>query len=292
MSQDAFLKKTLIITALAVSGGTPIFAFSQVHTEHATESHQAGKPTAHFFGQSHVSVHGVEMGLGNMPMQDRTASADALSMPDMHKFGAVKFERLEYVKARGDEWLAYEGEMSYGNAYNRAVVKAEGEVASGRLQESETELLWRHAVTTLLNTELGVRFDYEREVANREWLAFGIKGATPYELEGVITAYVGPSGRTALVFKGEYELALTQTLYLQPSVEVSFHGKDDEEVELGTGLTDTRIGVRLKKEITGQLKPYIGLEWAGKFGKTADYAREDGEPRRETRFVAGLSFRF
>lgn len=237
-------------------------------------------------------MHGSDMEHGNMPIQDRSASANVLSMSDKYKFGAVKFERLEYVKALGEEWLAYEGEMSYGSTYNRVVVKAEGEVASGRLQESETELLWRHAITTFLDTELGVRFDYEREVPNREWLAFGIKGATPYELEGVITAYVGPSGRTALVFKGEYEIALTQTLYLQPSVEVSFHGKDDEEVELGTGLTDTRIGVRLKKEITGQLKPYIGVEWAGKFGKTADYAREDGESRRETRFVAGLSFRF
>ncbi len=38
--------------------------------------------------------------------------------------------------------------------------------------------------------------------------------------------------------------------------------------------------------------PYIGVEWQGKFGKTADYARQDGEPRHETRFVAGVSLRF
>src|SRR5690625_5365409 len=53
--------------------------------------------------------------------------SDALIMSDMHKFGSVYFERLEYVKARGEEWAAYEGEAWYGSTYNRAVSKAEGE---------------------------------------------------------------------------------------------------------------------------------------------------------------------
>lgn len=218
--------------------------------------------------------------------------SDALIMSDMHKFGAVQFNRLEYVKARGDEWLAYEGEAWYGTTYNRAVIKAEGEVAGGKLQDSETEFLWRHAVATFWDTELGVRFDYADGASNREWLAFGIKGLAPYWFEVDATAYVGPSGRTAFVFEGEYDILLTQTLYLQPSVEVSFYGKDDEKTEQGSGLADARIGLRLKKEITRQFVPYIGVEWAGKFGKTADYARAAGESRRETRFVAGLSFRF
>jgi len=218
--------------------------------------------------------------------------SDALIMSDMHKFGAVQFNRLEYVKARGDEWLAYEGEAWYGTTYDRAVIKAEGEVDGGKLQDSETEFLWRHAVATFWDTELGVRFDYAHGAPNREWLAFGIKGLAPYWFEVDATAYVGPSGRTALVFEGEYDIRLTQTLYLQPSVEVSFYGKDDEKTEQGSGLSNARIGLRLKKEITRQFVPYIGVEWAGKFGKTADYARGAGESRRETRFVAGLSFRF
>lgn len=218
--------------------------------------------------------------------------SDALIMSDMHKFGAVQFNRLEYVKARGDEWLAYEGEAWYGTTYDRAVIKAEGEVAGGKLQDSETEFLWRHAVATFWDTELGVRFDYAQGAPNREWLAFGIKGLAPYWFEVDATAYVGSSGRTALVLEGEYDIRLTQTLYLQPSVEVSFYGKDDEKTEQGSGLADARIGLRLKKEITRQFVPYIGVEWAGKFGKTADYARAAGESRRETRFVAGLSFRF
>src|SRR3546814_5049601 len=78
---------------------------------------------------------------------------------------------LEYVRARGEEWTAYEGEAWYGSTYNRAVIKAEGEVARGKLHESETQLLWRHAVSTFWDTELGLRFDHGQGVPNREWLA-------------------------------------------------------------------------------------------------------------------------
>lgn len=308
-SQNLFLKKTLIAAALAVSGGSPMPAFAQEHAGHAghaAESHQAGKPMEHTPGMDHGDM---QMQGGSAPADARDPDAyshgyvrnagkfalppsDALIMSDMHTFGAVQFDRLEYVKARGDEWLAYEGEAWYGTTYNRGVVKTDGEVAGGTLQESETELMWRHAVSTFWNTELGARFDYGHGKPNREWLAFGLGGTAPYWFELDVTAYVGSSGRTALVFEGEYDILLTQTLYLQPSVEVSFYGKNDAEVEQGSGLSDARLGLRLKKEITRQLVPYIGVEWAGKFGKTADYARETGESRQETRFVAGLSFRF
>lgn len=218
--------------------------------------------------------------------------SEALVMSDMHNFGSVNFDRLEYVKARGDEWVAYEGEAWYGSTYNRAVIKAEGEVASGKLQESETQLLWRHAVSTFWDTELGVRFDHAQGAPNREWLAFGVKGLAPYWFEIDATAYIGTSGRTALGLKAEYDILLTQKLYLQPSVEVNFHGKDDERWGIGSGLTDGTAGLRLKYEVTRQFVPYVGVEWSSKFGKTADYARAAGDPKQETRFVAGLSFRF
>ena len=218
--------------------------------------------------------------------------SDALIMSDMHKFGSVNVDRFEYVRARGEEWAAYEGEAWYGSTYNRAVIKAEGEVASGKLQESETQLLWRHAVSTFWDTELGVRFDHGKGAPNREWLAFGFKGLAPYWFEVDATAYVGPSGRTALGLKAEYDILLTQKLYLQPSVEVNLHGKDDERWGIGSGLTDGTAGLRLKYEVTRQFVPYVGVEWSSKFGKTADYARAAGDSKQETRFVAGLSFRF
>lgn len=278
------------------------------------QANTAPAATAHDMGA--MSTSGGEMDHGDMQMQGGSAPpdardpdaysdgyvrnagkyalppSDALVMSDMHNFGSVYFDRLEYVRARGDEWAAYEGEAWYGSTYNRAVIKAEGEVASGKLQESETQLLWRHAVSTFWDTELGVRFDHAKGAPNREWLAFGFKGLAPYWFEVDATAYVGPSGRTALGLKAEYDILLTQKFYLQPSVEVNFHGKDDERWGIGSGLTDGTAGLRLKYELTRQFVPYVGVEWSSKFGKTADYARAAGDSKQETRFVAGLSFRF
>src|SRR3546814_2736655 len=135
---------------------------------------------------------------------------------------------LEYVGARGEEWAAYEGEAWYGSTYNRTVIKAEGEVASGKLRDSKTQLLWRHAVSTFWDTELGVRFDHGQGEPNREWLAFGFKGLAPYWFDVDATAYVGPSGRTALWLKAESDILLPQKLYLQPGVEVKLTGKSEE----------------------------------------------------------------
>ena len=218
--------------------------------------------------------------------------SDALMMSDMHNFGSVNFDRFEYVQAGGEGWTAYDGEAWYGSTYNRTVIKAEGEVASGKLRASKTQLLWRHAVATFWDTELGARFDYGQGAPNRGWLAFGVKGLAPYWFEVDATAYIGPSGRTALGLKVKYDILLTQKLYLQPSVEMNFYGKDDERWGIGSGMADNTAGLRLKYEVTRQLVPYVGVEWSRKFGKTADYAKAAGDTKQEIRFVAGLSFRF
>lgn len=209
-----------------------------------------------------------------------------------HNFASLDIDELEYVRARGEEWAAYEGEASYGSTYNRAVIKAEGEVESGKLEESETQLLWRHAATRLWDTELGLRFDYGQGVPNRKWLALGVKGSESFWLDLEATAYIGSSGRSALRLKAEHEVSLTDKLYLQPSVEVNVYGKNDERWGIGSGLADGTAGLRLKYEVTSQFTPYIGVEWSSKFGKTADYASEEDESRHETRFVAGLSISF
>lgn len=73
---------------------------------------------------------------------------------------------------------------------------------------------------------------------------------------------------------------------------MNFYDKDDPERDIGQGLSDGKVGLRLKYEVNRQLVPYIGVEWSGKFGKTADIARAAGSARQEIRFVTGVSFWF
>jgi copper resistance protein B len=212
-------------------------------------------------------------------------------MGDTHLFHGLMVDRLERVRTRDNLSTEYELQGWFGRDYDRAVLKAEGEIDGGEFQHARTELLWGHAVAAYWDTQLGVRYDSGVD-PSRTWLAFGVQGLAPYWFEVDATAYAGEQGRTAFRLEAEYELLLTQKLILQPRVEANFYGKRDAERELGSGLSDLAAGVRLRYEIRREFAPYIGIERAGKFGTTADYARDADEDTHDTRLVAGLRFWF
>lgn len=241
---------------------------------------------------------------GAMSMQGGTAPPDARDphayaggadfgpiprprMGDEEKYGALLLDRLEAVRGDGNTSTAYDLQAWYGRVYDRAVLKAEGDIDAGAFRDAQTELLWGHALATYWDTQLGMRYD-SGVGPDRHWLAFGIQGLAPYWFEVDATAYVGDSGRTAVQLEADYDLLLTQKLILQPRVEANVYGKRDAERERGGGLSDVSVGVRLRYEIRREFAPYVGVEWVGKYGATADYARAAGADSKETRIVAGL----
>jgi len=58
------------------------------------------------------------------------------------------------------------------------------------------------------------------------------------------TAYLGSNGRTALSVEAEYELLFTQKLILQPRAELSLHGKNDPDNEVGHLSPDLNSGFK------------------------------------------------
>jgi copper resistance protein B len=172
------------------------------------------------------------------------------------------------------------------------VIKTEGDFSEGSIEENQTDILWGHAVSAYWDTQAGVRLDYNKEGENRQWLAFGLQGLAPYWFELDMTAYVGERGNTAFTLEAEYELLLTQKLIIQPRAEITLYGKNDKQNELGSGLSSSAIGFRVRYEFTRQFAPYIGVEWSNKFGNTADYATSSGQSSNNTAFVAGIKFWF
>ena len=255
-----------------------------------------------------------QMDHGDMQMQGGSAPADArdphaysdgytltegpyaqpgprqLKLADEHAFWSVLGDRLEYNE--GSDSTVYDLQGWYGTTYDRFVIKAEGDIADGALEESSTDLLWGHALNAYFDTQLGVRLDQYNEGKDRQWLAFGVQGLAPYWFELDVTAYVGDDGRTALSAEAEYELLLTQRLILQPRAELNLYGKDDLDNRLGSGLSDLALGLRLRYEFSRQFSPYIGVEWTDTYGDTADYRRAAGQDTSGTQFVAGLRFWF
>ena len=265
-------------------------------------------------GALQVNTALAQMDHGDMQMQGGSAPADArdphaysdgytltegpyaqpgprqLKLADEHAFWSVLGDRLEYQE--DSDSTVYDIQAWYGTTYNRFVIKAEGDIADGTLEESSTELLWGHALNAYFDTQFGVRLDLYDEGKDRQWLAIGMQGLAPYWFELDVTAYVGDDGRTALSAEAEYELLLTQKLILQPRAELNLYGKDDAENGLGSGLSDLAVGLRLRYEFSRQFAPYIGVEWTDTYGDTADYRRAAGQDTSGTQFVAGLRFWF
>lgn len=255
-----------------------------------------------------------QMDHGEMQMQGGSAPADArdpnaysdgytltegpyaqqgprqLKLADEHAFWAVLGDRLEY-QASSDSTL-FDLQGWYGTTYDRFVVKTEGEIADTRLEESETQLLWGHAISTYFDTQVGLRLDQYDEGKDRQWIAVGTQGLAPYWFELDMTAYLGEGGRTAINIEAEYELLLTQRLVLQPRAELNVYGKDDRNNDIGSGLSDVSLGLRLRYEFSRQFAPYIGVEWTDSYGDTADYRRAAGADVSDTQFVAGVRFWF
>jgi copper resistance protein B len=246
-------------------------------------------------------------GMSRGRMQGGSAPADARSpdysdgydfgeiarpvLADEHNFASLLVDRLEAVRTDDNSSLTYDLQGWFGRDYDRAVIKAEGDIDGGKLEDASTELLWSHAIATFWDAQLGVRFD-NGDAPDRTLLSFGVQGLARYWFELDATAYVGSSGRTAFNLEAEYDLLLTQKWILQPRFETDWYSKSDAARGLGDGLSDLSLGLRLRYEIRREVAPYVGVEWVRKFGESKDFARADGQEVSDAHLVAGLRFWF
>lgn len=249
------------------------------------------------------SMQGMDMSMqgGNAPPDARSpnysdgyryTNMPGMAMSDHAKEGMLLIDQLEVAHDNhGNNAVFLDGQFWYGEDFNKLWLKFEGEQAHGKLEDLRTEALWNHAISTYWGTQLGVRHDFG-EGPGRTWAAFGVEGLAPYWFETEATVYVGQNSRTAARVQFEYEELLTQRLVLQPKFEVNLYGKDDPARGVGSGLSDAELGVRLRYEFKREFAPYVGVVWRQRYGRTADFARAQGQPPSELQFVAGLHFWF
>ncbi|MBL4891226.1 MAG: copper resistance protein B [Rhizobiaceae bacterium] len=233
----------------------------------------------------HAYSNGLQRGSGPYAVD-----GPGLHLADEMNFGGFRMNRLEQLYQDGADATVYDIQAWFGNSYDQLVVKAEGDFSDDRLEESDTDILWSHAIYSFWNTQVGVRHQ-SGEGPDRNWLAFGVQGIAPYWFEVDATAYLGSGGRSSLNIEADYELLITQRLVLQPRVEANFYGEDDRARGLGSGLSDSSVGLRLKYQINRQLVPYIGVEQARMYGDTAKFS-VGPKSASQTRWLAGLRFWF
>jgi copper resistance protein B len=203
----------------------------------------------------------------------------------------VLFDQLEWQFGDGPNAFSLDTRGWIGRDRDRFWFRAEGDGDGNGVEEAQFHVLYGRHFSRWWDFVVGVRQDVRPGPA-QTWAAFGIQGLAPYWFEVEATGYVGASGRTHARLEIEYELLLTNRLVLQPLVEVEIFGKSDPERGVGSGVSTTDAGFRLRYEFRREVAPYVGVTWKNKWGKTARFAEAAGDDTGGPRFVTGLRLWF
>ncbi len=200
----------------------------------------------------------------------------------------VMVDKLEVREAGGKNPFVWDVSMYIGKDLNKLFVKTKGEWVDSKVESSRVEVLYSRAVSPYWDVTAGIRHDIQADV-DHDWLQVGFHGLAPYFIESDISFYVGESGRSALELEFEKEFMLTQKWVLSPELEMSFHGYNDEESRIGSGLSKVEFGLRLYYAIKREFAPYIGINWEKDYGTTAGMKRDDGHDTSDTQIVFGIN---
>jgi len=204
----------------------------------------------------------------------------------------VLLNLAEFQAHAGRNGYRWDGEAWIGGDRNRLFLKSEGEGAfRGGVDSAEVQALYSRAIGPYFNLQAGVRHDF-RPGPSRTYATLGFEGLAPYMFETEAALFLSEKGDLLGRLEGWHDAHLTQRLVLQPRVELNLSAQNVPEDRYGSGLVDAELGLRLRYEIRREFAPYVGVSWQRKVGRTADYARADGERVGGPGFVAGLRIWF
>jgi len=206
---------------------------------------------------------------------------------DQGIFAHAIFNQLEGRWNGSNPEFRWDGQGWIGADYDKLWIKSEGTLSKGALDDGQQQFLYSRAVTTYFDLQGGLRSDLDSR-PTRNWAAFGIQGLAPYFFDLEVTGFVSGEGHLAAKLEASYDFLLTQRLILQPQIELNVYSKSDPARLLGAGLSDIDTGLRLRYEIDRKFAPYIGVVYQGKFGQTANFARQAGESTGDVRFAFGI----
>ncbi|MCT8469205.1 copper resistance protein B [Chromohalobacter canadensis] len=212
-----------------------------------------------------------------------------------HNMGMALFDRLEYsVPDKGQDAIVWDFQGWYGGDVNRVYIKSEGENVQGDGEDAEfesLELLYSRLIADFWELQGGVGYQggvFSDDHAERTYGVVGLQGVMPYGIETDVALQLSEDGDLAASFEGEYDLRLTQRLYLQPRTEIAMAANEVKEFGVGEGLNSVRVGMRLGYEVTRRVAPYVGAYWEKEYGDTADFSRAGGDRTEDTGVVAGV----
>lgn len=206
---------------------------------------------------------------------------------DRQIFAFFLLDQLDYRAQPGDDLLAWDAQAWIGGDYNKVWLKTEGESeAGGSTEEADVQALYARRISPFWFVQTGIRREARPRPAT-DAAVLGIQGLLPYRFNVETSAFLR-SGELSGRFEAEYEVLFSQRLILQPRFETNFSTSADSQRQIGRGVNDVQLGLRLRYEIRREFAPYVGVTWTRQIGDTADLTRARGEDTSEYAIVAGL----
>ena len=210
-------------------------------------------------------------------------------------FYGVQMEQLEYRQGdQSENLLVWDGDAFIGTDEIKLRWLGEGEYDTDEevLESMENRLVLQTPISDFFDLKGGVRLD-SPEDTDRWFGVIGVAGLAPQWIEVHADLFVSETGDVSARLDAEYELLITNRLILIPSVEIDVAFTEDREIGVATGLNSVEFGVRLSYDLIDRtLSPYVGIVHERKFGRTADFAREEGEDTAAWFGVVGARLMF
>ena len=216
---------------------------------------------------------------------------------DNEIFTSVIADQLEYRANEGVNTFRWDVQGWLGTDYNKLWVKTEGEQRLSRDHggDAEVQALYSRLISPFWDFQVGVRYDKVYGAGpdpSRAFAVIGVQGLAPYLFELEPALFVSEDGDVSARITGTYDLLVTQRLVAQPRFETNIAAQEVKKFEVGSGINDVSLGLRLRYEIKREFAPYIGVSWQRKLGNTADLARAEGTGIDNLSFVAGVQLWF
>jgi len=204
----------------------------------------------------------------------------------------ILFDLAEFQARPGGDGYRWESDAWFGGDIDRLQIKTEGEGAFGKpIEDFEVQALYSRAISPFWNAHIGLRHDIAPN-PSRTYAVVGVEGIAPYWLHVTGQLFLSDKGDLRVRFEGSYDERITQKLIFQPRFELNLSAQDMPAIGVGPGLTSFELGGRLRYEFRKEFAPYVGVEWSGRTGATARYARLAGDKPNTVQFVAGIRFWF
>ncbi|WP_417483289.1 copper resistance protein B [Maricaulis sp.] len=205
----------------------------------------------------------------------------------------VLVDRFEHLSGGEDDAFLWDAQGWIGGDERKFWIKTGGEYSfdASEFDSAEIQALYSRAISPNFDLQIGLRHDFEPGPST-SYGVVGVQGLAPYWFEIDAAAFLSDAGDLTARIEAEYDLLITQRLVLQPRAEVQFAAGDIADHDLGSGLTETEFGLRLRYEFSREFAPYVGIEWHDLQGDTADLARLAGEATSDRVIAVGIRFWF